>query len=54
MFSFIRNFINADDGTTAIEYGLIVLVVFLVIVASVNLLSQNVINTLYNNIAMIL
>ena len=47
----ILAFLSRESGATAIEYGLIAGLVFLVIVGSVQLLSQGVIDTLYAKIA---
>lgn len=38
---FIKNFIQEEDGVTAIEYGLIAALIAVVIVASVKLVGTN-------------
>lgn len=39
--NFIKNFIQDDDGVTAIEYGLIAALIAVVIVAAVKLIGTN-------------
>ncbi|MFA5040600.1 MAG: Flp family type IVb pilin [Bdellovibrionales bacterium] len=45
---------NSESGATAIEYALIVGLVFLVIVSSVQLLGSKVSGTLYDKLAQLL
>lgn len=40
---FIKNFAREDDGVTAIEYGLIAALIAVVIIASVDLVGDNLI-----------
>lgn len=49
-FSLIGDFLACRSGATAVEYGLIVALIFLVIVASVQLFAANV-TTKFNNIS---
>jgi pilus assembly protein Flp/PilA len=39
--NFIKNFINDEDGVTAIEYGLIAALIAVVIIAAVRLIGTN-------------
>lgn len=41
MTRFARRFIRDESGATAIEYGLIIATIFLVILAAVQLFAQN-------------
>ncbi|MGB9153679.1 MAG: Flp family type IVb pilin [Alphaproteobacteria bacterium] len=54
MFKLMRMFLRAENGATAIEYGLIAGLVFLVIVGAVETLGKSVADTLYTKIALIL
>ncbi len=47
----VQTFITSESGTTAIEYGLIMGLVFLAIVGSVTALGNNIQTMLYDNIA---
>jgi pilus assembly protein Flp/PilA len=46
----LKRFISCRSGATAVEYGLIVTVIFLAIVASINLFAQGA-NTMFNHIS---
>lgn len=48
--AFINNFAHDEQGATAIEYGLLVALISLVIVAGATTLGTN-LNTLYGNLA---
>ncbi len=44
MKKIIRNFVQNNDGATAIEYGLIVALIALVLITSVNNIGNNLVN----------
>lgn len=46
---FVSRFIACRSGATAVEYGLIVTVIFLAIVSSINFFTSNA-NTMFNHI----
>jgi pilus assembly protein Flp/PilA len=48
--TFVKNFIANEQGATAIEYGLLVALISLVIVAGATTLGTN-LNKLYGNLA---
>jgi pilus assembly protein Flp/PilA len=48
--NFIKNFIQDDDGVTAIEYGLIAALIAVVIIAAVKLIGTN-LDANFDNIA---
>ena len=50
MHRIMHRFLRADDGATAIEYGMIAGLIFLAIVAGVQALGQGVANTLYDKL----
>lgn len=54
MFRAVREFLHAEDGATAIEYGLIASLVFLVALTGIQALGKGVQDTLYNKIAQVL
>lgn len=41
IFKFVRQFLNDKSGTTAIEYGLIIALIFLVIISAVSLFATS-------------
>jgi pilus assembly protein Flp/PilA len=41
MTTLIRRFLNSESGATAIEYGLIIAMIFLAIIGSVQLFANN-------------
>jgi pilus assembly protein Flp/PilA len=50
---FIKNFIQEEDGVTAIEYGLIAALIAVVIIAGTTLVGKN-LNQLFTDIAALL
>lgn len=46
----LKRFISCRSGATAVEYGLIVTLIFLTIVAAINLFSQGA-NTMFGHIS---
>jgi len=50
IMNFIKNFIQDDDGVTAIEYGLIAALIAVVIIAAVKLIGTN-LDANFDNIA---
>jgi pilus assembly protein Flp/PilA len=50
MVKFMRRFLRAEDGATAIEYGLIASLLVVVIIGAISALGQNVVNVLYSKI----
>jgi len=54
MFRVVRKFLYAEGGATAIEYGLIASLVFLVALTGIEALGKGVQDTLYNKIALVL
>ena len=48
--TFIKNFIQEEDGVTAIEYGLIAALIAVVIIAAVTTVGTN-LRTVFTNIA---
>jgi len=50
MFTHILRFVKEEDGASAVEYGLLVALIAVVIWASVQLLGQN-LNLMFANIA---
>ena len=50
MFTHILRFVEEEDGASAVEYGLLVALIAVVIWASVQLLGQN-LNLMFANIA---
>jgi len=52
MHRFLRaDFLNREDGTTAIEYALIAALIVTTIVAAIQGLGTGIANTLYNQLA---
>jgi pilus assembly protein Flp/PilA len=51
MFIFMQNLARREDGTTAIEYGLIAALIVVVIVGAIAALGNGVSNTLYAGIS---
>ena len=47
----MHRFLRSEDGTTAIEYGLIAALICTVIVGSILALGQGIVNVLYTKIA---
>ncbi len=45
-----RNWAASDEGATAVEYGIMVALIAVIIIAGVTLLGGN-LNTLFNNVA---
>jgi pilus assembly protein Flp/PilA len=45
MSGLVKQFVKCESGATAIEYGLMTSLIFVVIVASLTILGQNVANT---------
>jgi Flp pilus assembly pilin Flp len=54
MPNFITKLKNAEDGTTAIEYALLVGLVFLAIVGSVQFLGSQISSSLYDKVVRLL
>jgi pilus assembly protein Flp/PilA len=50
MRKFILGFLRAENGATAIEYGLIASLLVVVIIGAVQALGQSVVGVLYNKI----
>ncbi len=50
MQTYVTGVLNRDRGATAVEYGLLVALIALVIIVGVTLLGKN-LNTLFNNAA---
>ena len=50
LVSYTRNFLQEEDGVTAIEYGLIAALIAVVIIASVKLVGEN-LNVIFNFIS---
>ncbi|HEY5071800.1 MAG TPA: Flp family type IVb pilin [Caulobacteraceae bacterium] len=46
----LRRFLSCESGATAVEYGLIVTVIFLAIVSSITFFTSNA-TTMFNNIS---
>ena len=46
----IKNFIHEEEGASAVEYGLLVALIAVVIIAGVTLLGNN-LNALFTNVA---
>jgi Flp pilus assembly pilin Flp len=44
------DFFNVEGGTAAIEYALIVMLVFLIVIGAIRLLGQSVLDMLYSRI----
>lgn len=50
MFAGILNFLRDEDGATAVEYGIMVALIAVVIIAAVTLVGQN-LSALFNSVA---
>ena len=50
MFAGILNFLRDEDGATAVEYGIMVALIAVVIIAAVTLVGQN-LSGLFNRVA---
>ena len=50
MTKFLKAFVKDEQGATAVEYGLLVALIAVVIIAGVSLLGTN-LNTTFNNVA---
>lgn len=46
----VKNFIREEEGASAVEYGLMVALIAVVIIAAVTLLGQN-LSTMFTNVA---
>jgi pilus assembly protein Flp/PilA len=51
MMKLLQRFLRAEDGATAIEYGLITALLIVTIIGAVQMLGTQVVNLLWNNIA---
>jgi pilus assembly protein Flp/PilA len=51
MIKFMQRFLRAENGTTAIEYGLIAALVVVLVIGSVAALGQTIVNVFWVKIA---